>query len=139
MVDFAIEGFGGSRVGIGPGDGQAETGLFPYAGRQVLDAGIDGGFALAHFFVEQGGFRGLGADEPPFVRDEAVEELLFGVALGIEQGEPALAEECELFGIFVAEEERNAFGLRAGIAAVLAGTLLGALATGLGVSRLVHE
>ena len=98
----------------------------------MLDPGVDFGSVAAHFVVDQAGFGGLEADDAPFVGDEAVEELGFGVGLGSEQGEPAATEEVELGGVFVFQEEGSAGGLRTGVATVLELGALRASATGVG-------
>jgi hypothetical protein len=125
LADFAIERFGGAGLGIERGDGMAEPGLFSFGRRQMLDFGVDGRFVRADFVIEQGGIGGLGPDEPPFVGDEGIGVFLLGDSFGLEPGEPALAEQGELFGIFVAEEETRSFGFGAGVAAVLEAGLAG--------------
>ena len=101
LIDFAIEAFGGSGLGIERGGDDAEAGLFFGGAREFLRFDFDLGFGGSDFVIQQSCFSGLGSNKVPFVGDEAIDEFVFGDRAGGKSGEPALAEEFVLLGALV--------------------------------------
>jgi len=101
LIDFAIETFGGSGLGIERGGDDAEAGLFFRGPGEFLRFDFDLSFGGSNFIVEQGRFGGLRSNEAPFVGGEAIDEVVFGDGPGREASQPALAEEFVLFGALI--------------------------------------
>ena len=130
LIDFAIETFGGTGLGIERSGDDAETGLFFCRTGELLGFDFDLGLGGSDFVIEQRRFGGLRANEAPFVGDEAIDEFVFGDGTRCESGEPTLAEEFILLGALVQQQDGGAFFFGAGVATVNEPSFAGALFSG---------
>ena len=101
LIDFAVEAFGGSGLGIERGGDDSQPGLFFCCSGKFFGFDFDLGFCDSDLVIQKSRFGGLGANESPFMGDEAIDEFLFGDRAGGKSGEPALAKEFVLLGALV--------------------------------------
>ena len=101
LIDFAIEPFGGSGLGVERGGDDAESGLFLRGTGELLGFDFDLGPGGSDLIIDESRFGGLGSDQSPFVGDEAIDEFVFGDRTRGESDEPTLAEEFVLLGALV--------------------------------------